>query len=205
MISYKAKGISYEEKHIIIIKPVNDDGTYTVFDGKKEYKMDKNERETIYKDPINSKFKLIPYKPELKLDKNGQKQKMTIVEYYDHFIMCADALKEATKNMTCRINIYKTGKFSTTSLHLFYSLLNKYNKRKIKNNEESRVIHAEDIEFCETRFLHNVCGGLMYGKEYKGKLYKYDVVSFYPSIMKDSHFLIPIKKRNNQHNNPKRI
>ncbi len=46
----------------------------------------------------------------------------------------------------------------------------------------------------EARFLNKVCGGLVYTKEYTGKLHKYDINSFYPSIMRSGHLMVPIKK-----------
>jgi hypothetical protein len=178
--SYKTTGISYEEKKLVVVKSVNNDGTYDAYDGKKHFKLTAKEREQILRNPVSSEYKLIPY---------DEAKKTTIEGYFKHITNCAYDLQKHTSDKYWKINMYKTGKFSTTSLQLFYTLLNKQNKKK-----PEEAIIAEDVDMYEARFLNKVCGGLVYTREYTGKLHKYDINSFYPSIMRSGHLMVPIKK-----------
>lgn len=104
----------------------------------------------------------------------------TMEETYKDFIETADILKEATDG---RVNLYKSGgNLTLPALHLF--------------NETTKRIQAEEIEQDEAIWIEKaMMGALIWAKNgYKGEGYKYDVVSEYPSILRDQRFCIPIKR-----------
>ena len=63
--------------------------------------------------PISSPYMLVNH--------DETNTKTLITEYYDQFIEMADGLKEATDG---KINLYKTGRISNTTLSLLYSFIN---------------------------------------------------------------------------------
>jgi hypothetical protein len=98
---------------------------------------------------------------------------------YDNYIKMAEELKTVTNG---KINLYKTGLFTTTAYALFMGL--------------NRNICPDEIDQLEADFLRSCKNcGLMYAeKGYSGEGYKNDFISMYPSIMRDNKFLVPIKK-----------
>jgi hypothetical protein len=88
-------------------------------------------------------------------------------------------LKKETKG---KINLYKTGSIYLTVLDLF--------------NRFTKVFNPESIKLDEGEWIYNSSiGPIMYcNGPYKGPGYKYDYVSNYPSIMKDSYCMFPIKR-----------
>jgi hypothetical protein len=120
--------------------------------------------------------------PYIYVSVNRARQKVcdrkTIEEEYKLFIDKADNLKEKSKGM---INLYKTGTNQLTALNLF--------------DRYTKAISPEDIEQDESYWTEcSTMGALIRCQTYEGQAYKYDVVSMYPSILKDSKFLIPIKR-----------
>jgi hypothetical protein len=104
----------------------------------------------------------------------------TMEETYNDFIKFADTLKEATDG---RINLYKSGgNLTLPALQLF--------------NEMTKKIQAEEIEQDEAIWIEKAMMGALIWAEnnYKGKGYKYDVVSEYSSILRNQRFYIPIKR-----------
>ena len=77
-----------------------------------------------------------------------------------------------------KINMYRTGTYSNTALCIFNSM---------------NRIQAEKIENYEIPYLDNG-GGTRYARPYQGKAYKYDICSYYPSVMDSKKLKIPIKK-----------
>lgn len=97
---------------------------------------------------------------------------------YNDFTNMANELITATNGV---INMYKTGNIPATALHYF--------------NEVSKAIQPEEILSDEAMWIRNSSmGSLIWAKKYKGKGYKYDVTSFYSSIMADHRFQVPIKR-----------
>jgi len=103
---------------------------------------------------------------------------LTLKESYENFIRKADALKKASKGL---INLYITGRDTDTALDFFYRTIPHIQPDPIGPDE------SEFIENCRQ-------GPIMFGEEHEGKTYQYDFKSFYPSIMLDNHFTVPIKK-----------
>jgi hypothetical protein len=103
---------------------------------------------------------------------------LTLKESYEIFIRKADALKKASKGL---INLYITGRDTDTALDFFYRTIPHIQPDPIGPDE------SEFIENCRQ-------GPIMFGEEHEGKTYQYDFKSFYPSIMLDNHFTVPIKK-----------
>lgn len=117
------------------------------------------------------------YVPVDRARQNVQDRK-TIEEEYNLFIERANLLKKKSKGL---INLYKSGTNRMAALNLF----DKYNK----------TIFPDDIKQDEAYWIEQASyGALIRSEPYKGPAHKYDVVSMYPSIMKNSHFLIPIKR-----------
>lgn len=105
-------------------------------------------------------------------------RKETLQSNYDEWIVNAEKLKSITRG---KINLYKSGKIKTASLKLFYDLI-------------QHVDEPDDICDNEAQFILNCYrGGLLFAEPYKGKAYKADVCSLYPSIMLSKN-TIPYKK-----------
>ena len=80
-----------------------------------------------------------------------------------------------------KINLFRTGSLAKTSLQLFYDLC------PASNN-------VEPIESYEIDILEAGRGPLIWAQPYKGKAYKYDICSEYPSIMASAQHKFPIGK-----------
>ena len=101
-----------------------------------------------------------------------------IMKTYNHYIDDATIIKQKTNGM---INFFVSGSIKQTALELFSSLNKLIIPEIIKQDE------ALWIESCKS-------GALIWSNDYTGPIYKYDYISNYPSIMCNSHFLIPIKR-----------
>src|SRR5690606_24452009 len=89
----------------------------------------------------------------------------------------ANKLKELTDG---KINLYKTGTFKNAALKLFHDF--------------NELIQPEPILQAEGIWIKEAMKGpLVWATKYKGDCYEYDVVSMYPSIMRDQKFSVPIK------------
>ena len=96
---------------------------------------------------------------------------------------CKSINKEAEKLLILtkgKINLYRTGSPTNTSLQLFYDLCDN--------------IEPEHIEDYEVNIFEKCRGALIFGIPYEGIGYKYDIVSEYPSIMNSAQHKFPIKK-----------
>jgi len=79
------------------------------------------------------------------------------------------------------INFYKTGTIIKTVLKYFFDL--------------NKTIQAETLNQAEAEIIdHAKIAPLIWAKKYQGPVWKYDVCSMYPSIMKSPKFMIPYKK-----------
>ena len=105
-----------------------------------------------------------------------------IVARYHDFNKIADLWIRETKYKKYEINIYKSGSPRKTALQLFRQTVN------------GKII-PETISFKEMKYISKASNGpLMYAdKGYRGKGWKYDVVSMYPSVMYEAVFFFPIK------------
>jgi hypothetical protein len=127
--------------------------------------------DTIDNSLLNDMFKK-PYDHEYILVPHVGKD---IENDYKKYIINIEKIKLLTND---KINMYKTGTYSNTALCLF----NDMNK-----------ITAEKIQDFEIPFLNNG-GGVRFAKPYQGKAFKYDICSYYPSIMNSKKLKIPINE-----------
>lgn len=159
------RNTAFEEKKIMMYK-FNDEGKVNVYSKDCKYKTITHEQFTaINNNSIHGTHLLVKEDDELKLSLRKQ---------YKLFIKKAKLLKKITKG---KINLYKTGCESKTSLRLFY---------------DSNPPQPDKITPEETAFLRKCKGQLKHGIEYKGKGWKLDIVSEYPSIMRNDHMQFPI-------------
>jgi len=164
----RAKGTATEAKEILIYK-FNEDGDIDVYGKKIKYDILTHENfKKIRSNPISSPYLLVRSDDTLKLSLRKQ---------YKLFRKKAKLLKKLSKG---KIDLYKTGSASLTSMQLFLDLCEPPKPDKITQQE--------------TQFLCNCKGQLKNGKAYKGKGYKLDIVSQYPSIMESKHMNFPIKR-----------
>ena len=158
-------GISDKQRRLLVY-----DDRYNCYDGKTFSTTDKHKIKK-YKLTNSYRSKYIPiYKDKDK----------TLKETFDNFVLLSNELR---KDSDCVINLYKTGTYINTALKIFFDHCNENN------------IVPEPIDSVESHWIESASvGGLMYSNDtYVGIGYKYDVNSFYPSIMKSSKFKIPIK------------
>lgn len=105
-----------------------------------------------------------------------------LIESYKYYVKMAQDLRKASQGL---INMNKTGTPSQTAVHVW----------NIMKKKEGKVEVVEPISKDEEKLLINCkIGAIIFGSEYQGSGYSYDFKSFYPSIMSNVHFLIPIKQ-----------
>ena len=168
----QVKGISpNEEKQLMIFKH-NQNGkivVYTEVDGYE--KKEKKEYQKIRNNPISSDYLLLR-----KNTKDPDLKNLSMKDQLTAILIENEILKLLTNG---RINLFKTASVPKTALHLFYSF---------KPPVPEKIIEQETdfLESCKT-------GAFRYcKKQYKGKGYKYDFCSEYPSIMKSQSMQFPI-------------
>lgn len=158
---------SKEERKPYVYQTNNTDRQVHIHDGKNYITIGSEEFHNEYKFKPGCVF--IPLDP--KRDKN-------LEEAYANFIRDADLLKVESKGV---INLYKTGSNFDTALYLF--------------NYYCKGIVPEEIEQDEAQFLLNATfSALIWSEKYKGPGYKYDFCSRYPSLLKSTKLMIPIKR-----------
>ena len=102
--------------------------------------------------------------------------KKTLEETYNYYLDSSIKLKEATNG---KIDLSKTGEYTTTALKLF--------------NELNTVSPPEPILIDEAEWINKATtGAITFGDKYEGELFSYDFISFYPSILRSTQLLIPI-------------
>ena len=176
MESLKIKGISVHERVPLAIQNSvkYPDKMYCYMEGKYGYI-----KKTIYYED-KKKVKFSGAYVFLKREYDPETKKLlTLKETYDNFVRIADNLKELTEG---KINLYKTGeKWVKAALKLFKDLEPDIKAEKIEKDEQEWIVNT-------------MKGPLVWGEKYKGRAYKYDIVSRYPSIMISNHFAVPIKR-----------
>lgn len=166
MIDLKNSKVSKHEKKILIYKY---DGDNVICYGPKgEFNMKLSTLKYHLDNPSKSEYHVLKH-----FDKYLDK----ISDYYNYVVKCAEELKDASDG---RINLYKTGKFTTASLQLFSELTQiDFIPKRVKEDEFDKLEKSS-------------LGALIWCKEYKGKGYEYDICSMYPSIMKSSSMSFPV-------------
>lgn len=178
----KVKNISYKKRKPIIY----DTKTYMCYDGKTEYKLSLEDKKKIYQwetDNIlinrdtnkmsKESYKMFRFKGnnldddyEAFIETKDIDKRLTLQEEYTLFIHDADILIRATDGI---INLYKSGNNKETALDLF----DRYTKT---------IANPPKINQIEASFISNCRGAIIFGHQYEGKGYKYDVKSMYPSV-----------------------
>ena len=164
------KGIAYQEKEIMIYGSLNSDKTYNVYTKEGSSKITISQYTEYKSKPRSCKYVLV---------KHDETETKSIKQFYDDFVDMANELKDKSKG---KINMYKSGRISQTALKLLYDFMN-----------ETEIL-PEKIKTYENRFISTCGGAFRLGTQYKGKLYKYDYRSYFPSIDSSSKLLIPIKQ-----------
>ena len=167
----RVKGISWEDKKPLVFYDIDvQDNTFTVYDGKRQYKISNETFHEYKRRPRTSPYLLV---------KCDEKQKLK--ERYDHHIQQTEALKEFTKG---QMNLYRTGSLPKAVLFYFFKQMNKLSLCPEKIGEE------------EGQWLEEATrGALMYAEDgYRGKAYSYDFSSYYLSILSDGYFKVPMKQ-----------
>jgi len=118
----------------------------------------------------------------VKLDHRGRKDDPEKVK--NDFIKHAIELKEASEG---KINMFYTPDFTVASMKLFLEM----NYGNVKDLEDFQY----DDNLDEAKLIDDTTrGALMYcQKNFSGKVYQYDFISFYPSILRHRLFYVPIK------------
>lgn len=166
------RNINYTEKPVLLY----DKYTFEIYDGKTKREITKDER-NFYQYDFKSPYVLI--EREKQKDKNGQETIITIEEEYEKLIPIIETLKKESGGL---INLYKSGSFKNSALDLF----DRYTKFL---NEPEEILQDEAMWIKESSI-----GALIWADEFEGELYKYDVKSLYPHLMKSSTLKFPIKR-----------
>ncbi len=164
----------YDNKEIVIYDPErNKDGNYKCYCLSKKHFILTPEQKSFYRTPSKDSPYIIVRKNEKDID----------LKHLSIRKQCKAINKEAKKLLKLtdgKINLYRTGGVSKTALQLWYHLDN--------------PPIADDILEDETRILEKCRGAFMYGFKYKGKGYKYDIVSEYPYLYISKQHKYPYKR-----------
>jgi hypothetical protein len=146
----------------------NEEGEVKTYDGKKIRMLSRQLIRETYKNPYDYDEVFVKFTKRNKED--------TIKEAYKTFLKDAEELKEITNG---KVNLWKTGSYVQSAFQLFKDLYQ---------------IEPEPLDELEATILSSTTiGSLRYAEtEYKGKGYKYDIVSSYPAIMRTQNF--PVSK-----------
>jgi hypothetical protein len=167
------KGTSPDQDKIIAIFEKTKGGKTRIVYG------DKSDKVFLVSDESFKKMRSKPRTGKYILIKYDKYEFTSLKDQYEKTYEEAVMLKELTKG---RINLFRTGSTGKTALQLFYDLC------PVKQ-DESQPDKITDKE-CEILKMAK-CGALIWGRKYKGKGYKYDVVSEYPSVMISKSLKIP--------------
>jgi hypothetical protein len=167
-MTFRVRGTSKTEKAIMIFK-FNDLGSVDTYS--QEYK-----KKTITKEQFGE-LRSKPITASHLLVREDEDLSLSLRKQFKLFQKRAKLLKKLTNG---QINLFKTGSESNTALQLFYDLC--------KPPEPDKITEAEAV------FLSNCRGQLKHAINYKGKAWKLDIVSEYPSIMRSEHMQFPIKQ-----------
>ena len=160
------KNIKFNEKHPVLYDKL----TFEIYDGKVKRVITNDERNDIL---YNFKS------PYILIDRDENNNKMTIEEEYKKLIIIIDTLKKESNGI---INLYKSGSYKNASLDLFDKFTQYLNEPEQILQDEAEWINLSSI------------GALIWAKPYEGELYKYDVKSLYPHLMKSTTLKFPIKR-----------
>jgi hypothetical protein len=161
--------ISRRDRYILMYNKRMDPVTgeyFMCFDGITKFQLSKEYRDDIYNWKTN--YILV----------HVFDTKLSLEENYFKFLEMANNLKAKSNG---KINLYQTGDFINTSLYLF-------------NNFTKHIPTPPPILQREAELINLASQGaiIFTSKGFKGKVYKADINSMYPSIM-NSQMLFPVK------------
>ena len=155
--------LHFKDNEIYLYKDF-DGEDITIYTGERFDTITKQKRNDILSRPFKNGFLLVP---------STSKKKKQMIKEHKKYISMIEEIKTITDD---KINMFRTGTFSNTSLSLFTEL------NKIKSTK---------IEQYEFKYLNNG-GGVRYAKKgYEGEAFKYDINSYYPSIMLSKYVRFP--------------
>lgn len=163
--------LKYKEKHIVLY----DQRTFEGYDGKNKWTLSKKEKNAIL---CGFKTEYILFNRQQYRDEEGNIIEMTIEDEYIKLDKIARTLKLESNEL---INLYKSGGFKNSALDLF--------DRTTKFLEAEPLLQDESIWIKSCSF-----SSLIWAEKYKGPVYKYDVKSMFPHLMKSSQNSFPIKR-----------
>ena len=161
------KTVRFNEKIPILYDKL----TYEIYDGKTKQKISIQERNDIL---YNFKS------PYILFDRTKQK-KGTIISIEDEYNTLIKDIQELKIKSNGFINMYKTGNINNTCLDLF--------DRMTRFLLEPENILQDEAEWINKSTL----GSLIWGHNYQGDVYNYDVKSLYPYLMTTKN-KFPIKR-----------
>lgn len=144
---------------------------YTTNNKQKVYVYNGQEFKKITPESLDDRIKNAYSYPEILVWKEDKKACMN----YDEYIKNVQHLNKITD-----INIYRTGSLTNTVKWLFSTI--------------HTEIKPEKVEEYEFNYIMNCGGGARVSEKYEGEAYKYDICSFYPSLMCGNVLKIPIKR-----------
>ena len=172
----RVRGCSAQQKELVVFEPRG--STNRAFCGSLgECELSREEIARARKMPVSAPYNYIMFQPAFK----GQ----TLAEFWEFWNTASDELSRATNGA---INIVKCNGVRRAALKFFF--------------ENQRLVVFEPLKDAEAQWVLDASRGAMMwaardpetGRCYSGPADKYDFVSFYPSIMCDSRFLLPFKE-----------
>ena len=171
---------SSNERMIMTYENSNEKGMIKCYDGKKETEVTMNYFLTQKIRPMYADYVFVK-QSELKRSDD-------IVQAYDRFNNLWLKLKLATNGL---VNLKKTGSARNTCLKLFFDQMNgvkhpAYCGRNTVNVQE-QILSDEAQGIRQT-----VTESMTWSETYEGKTYKYDVNSFYASLLSSPYLIVPL-------------
>jgi hypothetical protein len=167
-------------------KPMNEKGGIPMF-----YRIRRTDQGMVsFYSFIDSDGKYISGSMPIKeWETHNKKLKFNTFTYFSGLELNEEQTRDMEKMMNTlyketneKINMFKTGNYQTTALHLFHTLNSGLKTEQIDQHEAEWIDEA------------SIGGMLWCEKGFEGKTFKYDFVSHYPSIMSSDKFRFPIKK-----------
>lgn len=183
----RVAGISYEECDFVIYETCfSEDDTIPIYDGEKY-------RNISFKEFNEERLK--PHESgRMYINKEEYGNFEDMQSAYRHICVLSDKLSKLTYGL---INLRKSGTIKKTALKFFYDLMNDREHKFLANRSLSGkgVILPPIIKDEEAKVLQaSTTKSMSWSEEYRGEAFKYDVNSFYASILRDKNFMIPIEE-----------
>ncbi len=151
----------------------------TIYDGRTRSKVSTKTFIDMMSNPIKYGAILV--------SKSDYNEGDTMEEAYKRVIRLYYRAKLYTKGL---INLRQTGTVKKTALKFFFDTMNRREHEYLNKGDK---IVPETISTEEALIIKCATTNAMtWANEYQGKAYKYDVNSFYPSILSSKYFVVPV-------------